>query len=290
MRRFKFIFSFLLFAQIALGQFVINPYQFEQADSYILDEVPSAYSAFSVARKLRTAYAGNCIEVRRSSDNATTNIGFVGNELDVASLMSFTGTNSAYVKTVYDQSGNSRDVSQSTAGSQPQIVASGTLITVNNKPAMLHTASLTSFLTRASVTTNINNLTTFSVCKTTSTSGNTAYAMSGAANRWFVPRVTASVFVIGYGASASAIDLGTYNTNLNVFAAIANGSNLDGYINGTYDSSVSEVSANTTLIDIGRAATTYFEGYTIEFITWAADKDAEKTTIFNNINNFYTIY
>jgi len=36
----------------------------------------SRTAAFSL-RKLRTAYAGSCIKVRRSSDNTTSNIGFV---------------------------------------------------------------------------------------------------------------------------------------------------------------------------------------------------------------------
>jgi hypothetical protein len=289
MKRIFIILFALLFGLNSQAQFLINPYAYASTQ-LLLDDVPSAYAAHSVSRKLRTAYSGNCLEVRRSSDNTTQDIGFVNNILDTAALMAFTGTSSAFVRTLYDQSGNGRDVQQTTNGNQPQIVSSGTLITVNSKPAMQHATVSQQFLTLASVTTNYNNLTTFSVCKATNTSANTAYTMGGNPTRWFLPRVASSVFYFGYAGNASAINLGAYNTNLNVFAAIANGSNVDGYTNGAYVGSIAESSANTTVIDIGRAATTYFEGFTQEFITWASDKDAEKTTIFNNINNFYTIY
>ena len=41
----------------------------------LLDLYPSAAAAYSV-RKLRAAYTGNAIRVRRSSDNTEQNIGF----------------------------------------------------------------------------------------------------------------------------------------------------------------------------------------------------------------------
>jgi len=53
--------------------------------SYVLDTYTGAQIAYSF-RKLRSAYSGNCIEVRRSSDNTTQNIGFVANVLDEVSL------------------------------------------------------------------------------------------------------------------------------------------------------------------------------------------------------------
>jgi hypothetical protein len=42
--------------------------------SYVLDSLPAA-AAYSV-RKLRSTYAGNCLRVRRSSDNAEIDVGF----------------------------------------------------------------------------------------------------------------------------------------------------------------------------------------------------------------------
>jgi hypothetical protein len=57
--------------------------------SLILDTLDTA-GAYSL-RKLRTDYTGSTIRVRRSSDNAEQDIGFVSNELDVNTLLSFVG-------------------------------------------------------------------------------------------------------------------------------------------------------------------------------------------------------
>ncbi len=64
-------------------------------------------------RRLSTGYTGNLIEVRRSSDNTTTNIGYDGSgNLDVAALTTFVGAGDGFVRTWYDQSGNSNDAVQ----------------------------------------------------------------------------------------------------------------------------------------------------------------------------------
>jgi hypothetical protein len=87
----------------------------------------TALGAWSL-RKTRAAYAGSCIRVRRSSDNAEQDIGFVGGTLDAASLLAFTGANDGRIATWYDQSGNVRDLIQSTASNQPRIVAAGVML------------------------------------------------------------------------------------------------------------------------------------------------------------------
>ena len=58
----------------------------------LLDLYPNAQVAYSL-RKLRTAYTGSAIRVRRSSDNAEQDFGFVGNDLDTASMLDFVGYN-----------------------------------------------------------------------------------------------------------------------------------------------------------------------------------------------------
>jgi Alpha-L-arabinofuranosidase B, catalytic/Concanavalin A-like lectin/glucanases superfamily len=88
----------------------------------------TANAAWSV-RKVRSAYAGNCIKVRRSSDNATQNIGFVAGVLDTASMLTFVGAGNGFIDTWYDQSGNGYNATQATAANQPRIVTSGALNT-----------------------------------------------------------------------------------------------------------------------------------------------------------------
>jgi hypothetical protein len=95
----------------------------------ILDTYP-ATAAFSV-RKLRTAYSGNSMRVRRSSDNAEQDIAFSGNVLDTASLLSFVGTggtDNGFVTTFYDQSGNGLNIAQNVAVNQPKIVNAGAVV------------------------------------------------------------------------------------------------------------------------------------------------------------------
>jgi hypothetical protein len=103
--------------------------------SLLLDTYGSAAVAYST-RKLSTAYAGSCMKVRRSSDNTTQNIGFVSNTLDTASLLTFCGAGNGFVDTWYDQSGNGFDVAQATQANQPQIVASGAVVTKNSLPSV----------------------------------------------------------------------------------------------------------------------------------------------------------
>jgi hypothetical protein len=101
----------------------------------LLDDVGvAAHDAYSL-RKLRSAYAGKAVRVRRSSDNTELDIGFVSNDLDTAALLTFAGAGSAFVKTWYDQSGNARDFTQATTTAQPRIVNAGVLdVTTTGKP------------------------------------------------------------------------------------------------------------------------------------------------------------
>ena len=105
-------------------------------ENLMLDDFPGSFVAWSL-RKLRNAYSGSCIRVRRSSDDSEQDIGFSSNALDTTDLDSFCGSNSCYVVTWYDQSGNGCDITHATASKQPRIVNSGTLETVNSLPAVL---------------------------------------------------------------------------------------------------------------------------------------------------------
>ena len=109
---------------------IIDSYKYKK---YLLNFFPATV-AFSL-RKLRSGQA-RAIRVRRSSDNAEQDIGFVGNDLDTTSLLSFCGVGNGFVTTWYDQSGNGYNATQPTQANQPQIVSSGVVITENGKPAI----------------------------------------------------------------------------------------------------------------------------------------------------------
>jgi hypothetical protein len=96
----------------------------------LLDTYTGATMAVSV-RKLRNAYSGSAIRVRRSSDNAEQDIGFSGGNLNTSALLSFVGsggTDNGFITTWYDQTGNGNNHLQATAVNQPKIVNNGVVL------------------------------------------------------------------------------------------------------------------------------------------------------------------
>jgi hypothetical protein len=112
----------------------------------VLDTLSVQSAAAYSLRKLRADYAGDAIRVRRSSDNAEANIGFTaGGDLNAADLLTFVGSGNGFVTTWYDQSGNARNATQTTAGAQPRIVNAGVIDIANGKPAIRFNGSNTFF-------------------------------------------------------------------------------------------------------------------------------------------------
>lgn len=108
---------------------------YNEVSSNLLDNYANAQVAFSL-RKLRAAYTGSAIRVENGS-GTQADIGFDSNgDLDTASLALHVGSGTGLVVTLYDQSGNGRDATQSTQSLLPRITISGTLQTVNGKPAI----------------------------------------------------------------------------------------------------------------------------------------------------------
>ena len=89
-----------------------------------LDTFATPAGAYSM-RRLKSSYAGPAIRLRRASDNAELNIGFLGftsftgAPIDTAAANAFCAATSCFIKTIYDQSGNARDVTQATPANQP---------------------------------------------------------------------------------------------------------------------------------------------------------------------------
>jgi hypothetical protein len=87
-------------------------------------------------RKLNAAYTGSVVQVRRSSDDATQDIGFTANgDIDTAALKTFVGANSGFVTIWYDQSGNGINATQATASLQPRLVDAGVIDRLYNPGA-----------------------------------------------------------------------------------------------------------------------------------------------------------
>jgi hypothetical protein len=147
---------------------------FSGAVPLLLDLYP-ATAAYSL-RKLRTAYSGSAIRVRRSSDNAEQDIGFVGNDLDTASLLAFVGAGNGFVTTWYNQSSTSGlNVTQSTLAQQPQIVNTGIIELENGKHTIKFGGS--TFLNGGNILSvgTSNDMATFAIARTLVTSNSDVF-------------------------------------------------------------------------------------------------------------------
>lgn len=146
--------------------------------SYVVTDYPTdAVGAFSL-KKVRQNYTGNAIRVRRSSDNAEQDIGFVAENLDTAALATFCTGTDGFVATIYNQAafanwaGNTYpDAIMSTAAVQPQIVSGGTIITdpINTFPALQFNGSTSKIITNTYDGTFASRFETFSIINITGT-------------------------------------------------------------------------------------------------------------------------
>ena len=135
------------------------------ASTPILDTVTGASIAYSF-RKLRTAYSGSAVRLRRDSDNTESDIGFSGSGFDAATAASFVGGGNGYGATFYDQA-NSYNLTQSTASKQAIYAATNG---ANSKPCFTFDGSDDIFSRTASIPTISTGVTIFYLSKFSSDS------------------------------------------------------------------------------------------------------------------------
>ena len=110
----------------------------------VLDLIFAIASVAYGLRRLSRFWTGAAIRVMRTSDDAELDIGFIGEDLDVVTLLAFVGLANGEIVIWYDQSGNGRHA-VSTAGRRPRIVNAGVLDIANGKPAVRFNGSNTFF-------------------------------------------------------------------------------------------------------------------------------------------------
>lgn len=94
-----------------------------------IDAFSTGVTALHSLKRKWTGYVGNCIRVRRSSDNAEQDFGFVSPSIDAlvdsGAIVTFCGAGSGFVTTIYDQCGLGNHWVQATAAKQPRCVLTG---------------------------------------------------------------------------------------------------------------------------------------------------------------------
>jgi hypothetical protein len=255
----------------------------------LLDDYPGAAAAYSL-RKLDKDYGGFAVEVRRSNDGNTQNIGFSNGDFDTASLNSFCSGTSCTVRTWYDQSGNGRDAVQTTVANQPLIYASGSVVLENTKPAMdfdgsndFFTNSAPQFTTHTIISVSLTDTETLSIIAGTNSNvpfGSTFGYISSTDFR--IQNETPTVVI------ANNVDFE------GVFYAYNNGSSSLIYANQILKTSASQTGTFDYNIIGGRQSQSplYFNGTQQELILYPSAKSlpAEITNIHSNINSYYSIY
>jgi len=255
--------------------------------SFLLDDYSGAFTAFSL-RKLRSAYTGNCIEVRRSSDNTTLDIGFSNNVLDTTTLLTFCGAGNGFVSKWYDQSGNAKDSFQNTFANQPQIVSSGTVITTNGKPSLQVGSS--DFL-QVGGTNGILVRTTFSVVKRNNVGDMIWVYGEGikygqfSDNKFYFYTTTDAIPTSLADLTTNQMLLSNYNTNNTTAFQYKNNILLASGTNVSVSST-----ATLNIIFAIPSLSLFTNGFGQEMVFYSFDNSANLTGINNNINSFYTIY
>lgn len=269
---------------------ILNPYRFGSAPQtgggYLLDTFPSAGFGTSF-RRLREAYTGNVVKVRRSSDNLEVDIPFNGDYIDEAALLSHVGAGDGFISVFYDQSINGFDFSQTVTTYQPQIAASGVIYKINGFVTYINQSGNTFLKANPGVGFWNGIATDFRVIFHTGVnaipSGNFISGSSAAYYAYTKSsigdpslRVGSPLYYVNNVQCVTGTDL--HNATLNTMAVLSV-TNLD-FLEQSWSSVVTKYDKATSV-----------RGYSNqpEWIVFNGDKAADRAAIESNINTYYGI-
>lgn len=268
----------------------------------ILDNISTASTAAYSLRKLRAAYSGSAIRVRRSSDNVEADIGFTADgDLNQVALLAHCGANNGFVTTWYDQSGNARNVTQATAGSQPQIVTSGVVNLEGGKPSIAFDGvddGLVNTAVGLPVGTNARSMNVVYTPRTTAGSnGICGQGVSGASSgQWFVfqnrgPAPAGNPYFAGF--SLDLTDSQAPTLDAKVATATFASTNLTLFRNGTqFATAVRALNTTGNSLAIGSSPSFAERGnlFMKEITFFAINLDAtNRQTLERNQGQYYGI-
>jgi len=276
-------------------------------DGYFLIDSFSTISCGHSLRKLKST-STRCIRVRRSSDNAETDIYFSGNTLDVSGMLSWSGADSVFVTTWYNQY-DSNDLIQTSSTKQPRIVNAGTVDTSNGNPAIFFDGSNDNFEWTSNLNYNTKNIfvvITPSATITSATAGQLIFDGNDGTTRTLVSfgsttgnltneRVSFLTInggiIYGYGYTSADV------SGQKILTFISNGATIgEIYMNGSYLSlSTSSAGGFTDVrepqilryVGSSVSATSFFSGYIKEVIVDGYNENL--TGIESNINTYYSV-
>jgi len=239
---------------------------------------------------LDSTYTGDCIRVRRASDNTEQDIGFDGQDLDTNALTTFCTGTDCFVKTWYDQSGNTLNATQTTTANQPKIYDSSTGVIVDNLlPAMSFDGS-NDYFTTATISTIAQPTTKIAVSKFNATSA--PYIMDGKSQRQVLGLSSAAKYRLFSGTVLDSANSATTNAQYLMFG-LFNSTSSSMHVNGVSQSSGNAGTQGFDGLTIGASqnpALSLFNGYLQMAVVYSADKSSDRAAIEANINDYYSIY
>ena len=216
---------------------------------------------------------------------------FTGNGSDVVYLREVTVTqvtSDGFVETWYDQSGNSNDVVQATAGSQPKIVSAGSLVTGGlrfDDAQKLETAGTFSFASGTTLSSFITNK---------SDGDENAYLFRFVSD-YIVYNTAGGVRRVFAGTNAVSGTLGSDEELWTTISALnSSGGTANFFADGTLvssaDANIGTKTVSNKVLNIGgSASTTHWNGTVNEVIFYATDQTSNRVALESNIMTNYGI-
>ena len=268
----------------------------------LLDLFPNAAAAYSL-RKLRTAYSGNAIRVRKevSAVSSETDIGFLADgSLDTVSLLAFASdadSGDVFVVRWYDQSTNGNNATQGTGAKQPKIVSSGAVITegTSAKPAV-DFDGVDDYLSAGFSLDMSLAYTNFYVCNVTNDASKYILAsVKDSSNRYAIGVNDAGNYQSSKRTAGIVGDAATYSAGR---VLLSDNSTPEIYLDGSLGVGSVATLNNAfagEILTIGKNSAAASTGQEIlgniqEIILYNSDQSSNRTAIETNINDFYSIY
>jgi hypothetical protein len=271
------------------------------SNRFLLDQYGGAAAAYSL-RRLRSSYGGAAVRVRRSNDNDEAD--FTPEEVANGTLTAWTGANNGFAVTWFDQSGSGNNLTQGTSGNQPQLVSSGALLLIKDRPCLLFdgsndTVQKTGFsqsmngllgltivsVSRPNQTLNVNLQKALLIFLESGSFGGIAHNVGTNAFRYR--------FGTSFSADAGSREFTQAVTEALMFTAkrpTQDVARMNG-VTRIQQNTTNPTANNSTTFDVGRGeASNHYNGRTAEVVVWAKDLFSVAQGIEQNINSHYKIF
>jgi len=254
-----------------------------------LSTYPGAAAAYSL-RDLSGA-GGAVVRVRRSSDNAEAD--FTADEINNGTLLTWCGSASGLVITLYDQSGNDWHLSAYLITDAARVVTNGVLEMQAGFPAIALTGNNNQYYESTRLTGALAELTVLGVCNNSATG---ATRLCGVVENGTTSNK--STFAQSFdntlrfdGASASGVLALSVDNKIRV--STKNGNAVSDHINGAQNISTTIALNTGGLLNIGNTANIKnqpFRGKFFEAVLWFDDLSADRSAMFADVNDYYGFY